>query len=46
MVYFNWILVKPCSQGNFYILQQYSIESTRWDVTNFGTAWGDILYDP
>ena len=41
----GWTPVQLCHQGYFYVLYQYSIQPTRWNVANIDTAWGDIVHD-
>ena len=31
---------QPCRQFTIVLI----VQSTRWDVANFGTAWSDIIY--
>ena len=35
---------QPCPQDYFMIVLKYSIQPSRWNVANIGTALGDIIY--
>ena len=39
----NWTPAQPYPEGKFYVLYQYSINPTIWDVANVGTAYCNLL---